>query len=231
MLNYVSTKREYLKDYLETLKLYRKEDIIYKNEIIGRKAYCLDNDIQIEVDCYFNLNNLTIIRTDNEEYTPRKGLIKVSNLYDQENIINGLITVPNFTLEGTDGIGKTSAIEGLLTEGIVCFDRNLDVICKYMLFNVSMTERIARYKKYLENTKDRILFLVNMDKDEIRQRINSRDIISDFDKYAVEYNQLYYETFKEMEKKDYLNDKLFLLDCTNLSMEEEKNKIKEIVLR
>lgn len=230
MINYVSTKREYLRDYLIGLEKLKMEAISIFGENIGSKTYYCDNGIDIEVDCYFNLNNLCVIRTNSDDYIPKKGIVKVSNLFDHESIESGLISVPNFTLEGTDGIGKTTVIESLLAEGIVCFDRNLDVICKYMLFNVPMEKRIAEYKKYLEKTKDKILFLVNMDEEEIRRRINSRDVISEFDKYAVEYNRLYYDTFMKMQEEGVGDDKLFLLDCTGFSIEEEKNKIKEIIL-
>lgn len=231
MFNYVSTKKEYLRDYLNRLKGQRQEDIISEGKVIGSKTYCVDNGVSIEVDCYFELNNLCIIRTDDRNYNPSKGIMKVSNLFDQENIENGLINVTDYILEGTDGIGKTTAIESLLDEGIVCFDRNLDVICKYMLFDVPMGKRISEYKEYLERTRDKILFLVNMDEEEIRRRIYSRDVISEFDKYAVEYNRMYYDTYNVMREKGYLNDKLFLLDCTGLSKKEQKEKIKEIVLR
>ena len=231
MLNFVSTKKEYLSSYLSGLKKLQKEDIIFNNEIVGSKTYYEDNNIVIEADCYFKLNNLCVIRTNDKNYIPRKGIIKVSNLYDQENITNGLIKVTNYILEGTDGIGKTTAIEGLLNDGIVCFDRNIDVICKYMLFDVPMEKRIIEYKKYLEKTEDKILFLVNIDEEELRRRIYSRDVVSEFDKYAVEYNRMYYDTYNNMKEKGYLNDKLFLLDCTGLSKEEQKEKIKKIVLR
>lgn len=231
MNSYVSTKREYLSSYLKKLKELYEEPIIHKNEIVGKKIIYEDKGILIKVECYFNLNSLCIIRTNSNEYVPEKGFIKVSNLFDSENILNGFINVPNYTLEGTDGIGKTTTIEELIYEGIVCFDRNLDTICKYMLFDVPMETRIHEYKKYLEQTKDKILFLVNMDEEEIRRRIYSRDVVSEFDKYAVEYNRMYYETYKEMERRNLLYNKLFLADCTGLSVLEQKEKIKRMVLR
>ncbi len=231
MYSYVSTKREYLIKYLKKIKKLYEEPIIFKNKIIGKKMYCKDNDINIEVECYYNLNNLCVIRTNNKAYIPDKGLVKVSALYEQENILQGLIKVPNYTLEGTDGIGKSTTIELLIEEGIVCFDRNLNVICKYMLFNVPLETRIDEYKKFLKSTKDKIIFLVNMDEEELRRRINSRDIVSEFDKYSVEYNRMYFTTYKELERQGFLYDHLFLADCTGLSITEQKDKIKRMILR
>lgn len=229
MINYVSTKREYLPKYLLSMEKIEESNILSNDEIIGKNAIFDDQGVLVEVESY--LNGLCLIRVLNEEYKLPKGVIRVPNFYTRENIANGLITVTNYTLEGTDGIGKTTSIEKLLSEGIVTFDRNLDVICKYMLFDVPMEKRIEEYKEYLKSTKDKILFLVNMDAEELRRRINSRDTVSEFDKYAVEYNQMYYDTYNELSKRNYLNDKLFMLDCTGLSPDEQKEKIKERILR
>ncbi len=231
MINYVSTKKEYLRDYIKGLTFLRKELITHNNKIIGSRVYYLDDKEEIEVSCYHEINNLYVLRTDSKQYRPIKGLVKASDLFDEFNILNGLVNVSNYTLEGTDGIGKSTVIESLLDEGIVCFDRNLDVICKYMLFDVPMEKRILEYKKYLETTKDKILFLVNMDEEELQKRINSRESITEFDKYAVEYNKLYYETYNVMQEKGYLNDKLFLLDCTGFSKEEQISSVKKMILR
>lgn len=231
MISYVSTKREYLPKFLKKLKKLKEEPIFSNSEIVGKKTYYEDHGISLVVERYYNLNNLCVIRTNSKNYNPEKGLIEVSDTFTQENILSGFIKVPNFILEGTDGIGKTTTIEGLLSDGIVCFDRELDNICKYMLFDVPMEVRIKNYKEYLEKAKEKILFLVNRDEEEIRRRIFSRDVITEFDRYAVEYNKMYYETFKEMEKRGYLYDRLFMLDCTGLSIPEQKEQVKKLVIR
>lgn len=231
MINYVSTKREYVPKYLASMTKLKEEFLVSNGEVIGRLVYYDDKGTTVEVENYYNLNNLVVIRTDTISYIPPKGFVKVNDIFSKENIVNGKIQVTNFILEGTDGIGKSTSIENLLNEGIVCLDRNLDVICRYMLFDVPTDKRIFEYKKYLESTKDRILFLVNMDAEELKRRIYSRDVVTEFDRYAVEYNQMYYNTFNEMERLGYLYDKLFLLDCTNLTESEQKEKIKEIILR
>lgn len=132
-------------------------------------------------------------------------------------------------LEGTDGVGKTATIEKLKQQGIICQDRSKDIISKNMLFNVSMEERVKIYNEYLRNTNDIVIFLVNNDKDELMKRIYSREVISDFDLDAYEYNSLYLETYKLMEKQNLLHEKLFLVDCTNLTLDEQVEKVKEII--
>lgn len=231
MKSYVSTKRESIIEYLSRIKNLQEIPILQQDKVVGEKSYCLDKNILIEIEHYPYLNNLYIVRTNDQTYLPPKGLIEVSDLYSKENILDGIIKVPNYILEGTDGIGKSTTIELLIKEGIVCFDRNLETICRYMLFDVPLETRISEYKKYLERTKDKIIFLINMDSNEILRRIYSRKQISEFDKHAVEYNQMYLDTYKELERREYLFDKLFLADCTGLSIEDQKNKIKQMVLR
>lgn len=47
--------------------------------------------------------------------------------------------------------------------------------------------------------------------------------------YAYLYNLLYLETYLYMEKNHLLYNRLFLVDCTGLSLEEETRKVKEII--
>lgn len=132
-------------------------------------------------------------------------------------------------LEGTDGVGKTASIERLRKQGIECIDRSKDVISKYMLFTVSIEERTRKYEEYLKTHDDIIIFLINNDSDELMERIYSRDIISDFDLETPKYNKLYLDTYNYMKTNKKLYGKLFLLDCTNLTLDEQVEKIKETI--
>ena len=75
------------------------------------------------------------------------------------------------------------------------------------------------------------VFLVNYDKIELERRISMRDVISDFDKEAYQYNQLYFETYQYMMEHDMLEGKLFLVDCTNLTLNEQVEKVKDIIMK
>lgn len=132
-------------------------------------------------------------------------------------------------LEGTDGVGKTTTIEKLKEQGIICKDRSRDIISKNMLFDVPMETRVKVYDDYLRNSNDIVIFLINNDKEELMNRIYSRDVISDFDLQAYEYNQLYVDTYKYMEAHNMLHEKLFLVDCTNLTLDEQVEKVKEVI--
>ena len=115
-------------------------------------------------------------------------------------------------LEGTDAVGKTSVIKKL--KDYQLFDRDKN-ICSLFDFNISLIDRVNKLKEYLKNNKNYIIFLINNDKEELERRINLRETIDEYDRYTYLYNLLY--------------GKLFMVDCTNLSLEEQTNKVKEIL--
>lgn len=132
-------------------------------------------------------------------------------------------------LEGTDGVGKTATIEKLRNYGIECSDRNKEMISKYMTFSVPMEERVKKYEKYLKTTRDKVIFIVNNNKEEMLKRVLSRSVIDEYDLKTNEFNKLYLDTYYKMKEKGLLYNKLFLADCTNLNIEEQVKKIKNII--
>lgn len=129
-------------------------------------------------------------------------------------------------LEGTDAVGKSSVIKNL--EGYQLLDRDKN-ICKLFDFNVSLLERTNKLKEYLNNNKKHVIFLINNDKEELERRVSLRDTIDEYDKYTYLYNLLYLETYLYMEKNDLLSNKLFMVDCTGLNLEEQTSKVREII--
>ena len=129
-------------------------------------------------------------------------------------------------LEGTDAVGKTSVINNLKDYKLLDRDKK---ICSLFDFNVSLVDRVNNLKEYLQSKKNYVIFLVNNDKDELERRIQLRKVVDEYDKYAYLYNLLYLETYLYMKQKNLLDDKLFMVDCTGLSLEEETKKEKEIV--
>ena len=129
-------------------------------------------------------------------------------------------------LEGTDAVGKTSVIKLLKEYKLKDRDKN---ICKLFDFNISLLERVIKLKKYLDNNNNHVIILINNDRNELEKRVSLRENIDDYDRYTYLYNLLYLETFIYMEENNMLNGKLFMIDCTNISLEEETAKVKEIV--
>lgn len=132
-------------------------------------------------------------------------------------------------LEGTDGVGKTVTIEKLKQLGIVCQDRSKDVISKNMVFDIDMKTRCQTYENYLKTANVIIIFLINNDSDELMKRIYERKNICDYDLDTVKYNQLYLDTFNYMKENNMLYDKLFLVDCTNKSINEQVEEVRRVI--
>ncbi len=199
-----------------------------------RKTYEY-NGFNIDVDefidpCEFIMVEVSSEMVDLDSFEAIKGTIEVTRnaRFKNANIINGSVINSNTYLEGTDCVGKTTIIKELLNEGIICFDRDLE-ISNYMLKDVSLSERILRYGEYLKDVDHRIVFLVNNAKDEVMRRVYSRTNISEFDKDATIYNDMYNETFDKLDELGLLNGKLFRVDCTFKSVDAEVAMAKEII--
>ena len=130
-------------------------------------------------------------------------------------------------LEGTDAVGKTSVINKLHGYNHVIVDRDKN-ICKLITFNISLIDRVKSMVEYLSQTDNIVIFLINNDKEELERRISKRDIIDEYDKYAYLYNLLYLETYIYI-KQNNLVDNLYMIDCTGLNIEEQTNKVKELI--
>ena len=129
-------------------------------------------------------------------------------------------------LEGTDAVGKTSVINNLSDYKLLDRDNN---ICSLFNFCISLTDRVFKLKEYLDSNQNYVIFLVNNDKNELKRRIQLRKKVDEYDKYAYLYNLLYLETYLYMKQKNLLCNKLFMVDCTGLSLEEETIKVKKII--
>lgn len=57
-----------------------------------------------------------------------------------------------------------------------------------------------------------------------------RNQIGKYDLEAYQYNQLYLETYEYMKEHNMLENKLFLIDVTHLTLEKQVEKVKEFIL-
>lgn len=195
-----------------------------------------DANYQIHVDAFERPNTFIMITVsgDNlERYNVPKGFVDITNLdeFEDENILNGAIKETNIILEGTDAIGKSETIKRLLLEGIICKDRESSVISANMLFDIPMEVRTSKYLEFLKESKDILIFLINNDKEELLRRVHLRDSISDFDLETYEYNQLYKQTYEYMQQQDMLEEKLYMVDCTGLNIEEQVSQVRKVIKR
>ena len=197
------------------------------------RKYYNDGPYEIDIDVFLEPLEMTLVEVSSDkapldEYKPPRGFVNVTNNDCFENIaiFDGSIISNNLIIEGTDGVGKSVTIERLLDEGIVCQDRCMDVISNNMLFSVSMEDRVRLYQEYLRKINKKVIFMVNMDKEELERRIYARGQLSEFDLEAFKYNQLYLDTYNYMKERNMLEGKLFLIDVTGLTIEEQVEKVK-----
>lgn len=207
--------------------------------IIKNKSKYIFGEYIIEIDNFSNPVQFTMIEVSTntgrlEDYIPEKTFVEVTNnpIYANKNIAKGSIKRTNVIIEGTDAVGKTTAIEKLLADGIVCQDRCEEVISKNMLFDISNEERSQKiYKEYFSKpNSNTIIFLVNFDEDELMRRVKARGEISEFDLEAYKYGLLYKETYDYMCSQYEIGNKLMLVDCTGLNIENQYEKVKNVIL-
>ena len=207
--------------------------------IIKNKSKYIFGEYIIEIDNFSKPVQFTMIEVSTntgrlEDYIPEKTFVEVTNnpIYANKNIAKGSIKRTNVIIEGTDAVGKTTAIEKLLADGIVCQDRCEEVISKNMLFDISNEERSQKiYKEYFSKpNSNTIIFLVNFDEDELMRRVKARGEISEFDLEAYKYGLLYKETYDYMCSQYEIGNKLMLVDCTVLNIENQYEKVKNVIL-
>lgn len=217
-------------EFLEVLKDTKKN-------IRKIRKYYQDGDYEIDVDYFMEPVSMIMVEVASlgaplADYQAPKGFVDVTGnkIYENSSIYQGSILSSSTIIEGTDAVGKSTTVDRLLSMGILCRERSMDMFSKYMEFTVPLEERVEHYYEYLKNHEEKVIFLVNHDKMELERRVSLRDVISEFDKKAYEYNQLYFETYQYMMEHDMLEGKLFLVDCTNLTFEEQVEKVKNIII-
>ena len=200
-------------------------DVLKKNDykcVRKIRKYYIDGDYEIDADYFIEPIRMVMIEVSStktlEDYVPPKGFLEVSNTKTFENygIYNGMVKANRTIIEGTDGVGKTETIKKLLEDGIICQDRLVEVVSKNMLFDIDMDVRAKRIEDYLINNNNDIIILINNDKDELE---------------AFRYNQLYLDTFNYMKENKMLHNKMFLVDCTHLTIDEQVREVKKIIER
>ena len=136
-----------------------------------------------------------------------------------------------YIIEGADGVGKTEVVRRLNAENIYCQDRCKKVISKYMVFDISIYDRVHIYYSKCLNKDCKVIFLINNNEIELLKRIHNRKIIDEYDLMTNEFNRLYLETYKYIKTLDVLKDMFYMIDVTNLSIEEQTNKVKNLILK
>jgi len=177
-----------------------------------------------------NINNIVdlfLIPTDSNIFVNRDFLDVTNNpKFEVNNICNNSVVVTNTYIEGADGTGKTTAVNGLAAKGIMTIDRCVEHITRIMNQNDRqlIVDSVGTFLK--NNPKTKVIFLYVSDKDEHYKRVYNRELISEYDKTAFELQEKYLYAYEKLKK--YKN--LYLIDTYNKTPEQVQVACEAIAL-
>lgn len=146
--------------------------------------------------------------------------------YQLKNILSGSLKKMNLVIEGADGVGKSTLIRNLANKGYLAQDRAVKEVTQKMREEISSEERIRGIKEYLLSDLNRkLVFLYLSDEAVLKERINSRPLITEFDKKALIFQRLYVDTYNQL--SNYKN--LYILDCLNKTPDELTKMIEKLI--
>lgn len=137
---------------------------------------------------------LSTIRKDETDEKPLNDFIDVTSneKYQLKNILSGSLKKMNLVIEGADGVGKSTLIRNLANKGYLAQDRAVKEVTQKIREEISSEERISGIKEYLQSDLNRkLVFLYLSDETVLKERINTRSLITEFDKKALIFQRLY----------------------------------------
>lgn len=237
IISYFSNKNKILKYYLDNIETTcPNKNLKINNKIIKHEITYKDRDYIVKIN-YFDINvGLILI----DIYAPKnnisnyynnknsKGFINVTynDLYEDTSILNRSIKKNRVVIEGPKGIGKQGVINAFIEKGILCQDRDIKCISNDNIFSLPLEKRCNEYYKRInKDPNEYFLFLTSNNINELNKRIiNRKKIETSVDSFKFSskyYNKAYKESYEYMKTNHLLNNKLFLVDCDNLSESEQ----------
>ena len=237
--------------FTKELILFDKKKIVFENvqkeiSLFGGKGF------DVEYSEYLTPAKFVIVSFifENDEYLQQflnsnyfhiKGLINITNnpLFEDININNKSVCSNKFIIEGVKGVGKTSLIIYAINQGIICIDRDMQIISNNNN-DISKTEKMALdFYNYIHKENNLYcIFLINHNYDELIRRINYRnmikekDIISEkYQDYAriIEYMNKYDLLEKYMRNHGLIDSRIDFVNCTYDNLDNQNNKILKIM--
>lgn len=216
-----------LKDNLGRIFLSDKIKIDSYKQKIGKNEILVENYNGFST---VTINgNITIFYfSDETEQRPFNDFINVTQnkLYLLENVLKGSLKQTNIVIEGADGVGKSTLVAELAYKGYITQDRAVNEVTRKMREEIPKEDRIQGVKEYLEMDKNRkLVFLYLSDENVLKQRIESRKNISEYDKKALIFQRLYLDTYNEL--KSFSN--IYIIDCLGKTPAELVKEIENLI--
>lgn len=204
-----------------------------KTKVDSYEVKIRENEILVENYNGFSTVNInkkiTIFYFSNEaKQKPFDDFIDVTqnSLYELKNILDGSLKQTNMVIEGADGVGKSTLVTELAYKGYITQDRAVKEVTRKMREEISKQNRIQDVKEYLEeDTNRKLIFLYLSDENVLKQRIESRENISEYDKKALIFQRLYLDTYNEL--KDFSN--IYIIDCLGKTPTELVKEIERLI--
>lgn len=216
-----------LKDNLGRIFLSDKIKIDSYKQKIGKNEILVENYNGFST---VTINgNITIFYfSDETEQRPFNDFINVTQnkLYLLENVLKGSLKQTNIVIEGADGVGKSTLVAELAYKGYITQDRAVNEVTRKMREEIPKEDRIQGVKEYLEMDKNRkLVFLYLSDENVLKQRIESRKNISEYDKKALIFQRLYLDTYNGL--KSFSN--IYIIDCLGKTPAELVKEIENLI--
>lgn len=152
--------------------------------------------------------------------------ITLNEKYLLKNILRGSLKKMNLVIEGADGVGKSTLIRNLADEGYLAQDRAVKEVTQKIREEIPSEERIGEIKKYLQVDPNRkLVFLYLSDESVLENRINSRPLVTEFDKKAIIFQRLYIDTYNHLSNFD----NLYIIDCLGKTPEDLTKEIEKLI--
>lgn len=214
-----------LKDNLGRIFLSDKIKIDSYKQRIGKNEILVENYKKFST---ISINKTITIFFFSDEERPFNDFINVTQnkLYLLENVLKGSLKQTNIVIEGADGVGKSTLVAELAYKGYITQDRAVNEVTRKMREEIPKEDRIQGVKEYLEMDKNRkLVFLYLSDENVLKQRIESRKDISEYDKKALIFQRLYLDTYNEL--KSFSN--IYIIDCLGKTPAELVKEIENLI--
>lgn len=224
METHIITKKNLLERYKREMIFIRNSSMYFEHDKNVYKLPIIYYTEYVMIDVNGIVTLIKIPSGSNIYRHPDTIRIDDNVRYTIPNILDGYAINGNILLEGADGTGKTTISKELAYRGIITEDRDVPNISWMMEPQYTREERIKTIQRYIENNPQKtIVFFYNSNEKELLNRIESRGVRSEYDKFALYKQEKYLDTYETLK---FLHN-LILYDVNGKSIHSITNDIEK----